>query len=218
MARSLDTHLISERTGYVRLIMTRRLDFGEIGTVFKSRTSASQKCDAVPRRLVFKAPRLVYQSTLGSSVMNKKKKHAEFSVARWQTDLVRPPASCPRMNSSARYLHDTRTTVILNARALPTEKKIESGTSQSRNETSVNLSKSGFQAIYWARTSIYHAIKSIYRTSTSSDHTRGTWYHRTGVPSHRFSPFGTKHRTRTPIATVSTSIYRIRASTHYSDS
>ena len=44
------------------------------GTVLNLRTTTSQKYEAVPSGLVFKAHRLVYHSTLGSRVLMQKKK------------------------------------------------------------------------------------------------------------------------------------------------
>jgi len=50
------------------------------GWVLNLRTTALQKCEAVPRRLVFKAHRLLYHSTLGLRVIKKKKLGTAFQL------------------------------------------------------------------------------------------------------------------------------------------
>ena len=47
------------------------------GTLLDLRTNTSQNCEAVPRRAVFKAHRLLHPSILGARVIMKKKKGSE---------------------------------------------------------------------------------------------------------------------------------------------
>ena len=57
------------------------------GPVLNLRTTASQKCEAVPRRLAFEAHRPLYHSILGMRVIKKKKR---------SRDLGSPPSGVQR--------------------------------------------------------------------------------------------------------------------------
>jgi len=86
-----------------------------------------------PKREQLEGLRLFYQAASTRSL-------SRSLIARATANMAHIRQSRPRLSGKT-----TSTLQVVPVRALPTETKVESGTSQRKSGTSVNLSKSGFR-------------------------------------------------------------------------